>query len=133
MKRIILLLLLSIFIFCSCAYERGTILFYSQPVKKETIQNDEKHFRVGEKIYYLFLAPKRMENNYIRVQIFKMTDKAHKGGYEIVRRKDFRLMKDQRYYHSDYFVLHEKGRYVMQVFSIDNLQYPLSLNDFYVK
>ena len=74
-----------------------------------------------------------MENNYIRVQIFKMTDKAHKGGYEIVRRKDFRLMKDQRYYHSDYFVLHEKGRYVMQVFSIDNLQYPLSLNDFYVK
>ena len=133
MKRIILLLLLSIFIFCSCAYERGTILFYSQPVKKETIQNDEKHFRIGEKIYYLFLAPKRMENNYIRVQIFKMTDKAHKGGYEIVRRKDFRLMKDQRYYHSDYFVLHEKGRYVMQVFSMDNLQYPLSLNDFYVK
>ena len=133
MKRIILLLLLSIFLLCSCAYDRGTILFYSQPVKKETIKNDEKHFRTGEKIYYLFLAPKRMENDYIRVQIFKMTDKAHKGGYEIVRRKDFRLMKDQRYYHSDYFVLHENGRYVMQVFSMDNLQYPLSLNDFYVK
>ena len=133
MKRITLLLLLSIFLLCSCAYDRGTILFYSQPVKKETIQNDEKHFRIGEKIYYLFLAPKRMENDYIRVQIFKMTDKAHKGSYEIVRRKDFRLMKDQRYYHSDYFVLHEKGRYVMQVFSMDNLQYPLSLNDFYVK
>ena len=133
MKRIILLLLLSIFLLCSCAYDRGTILFYSQPVKKETIQNDEKHFRIGEKIYYLFLAPKRMENDYIRVQIFKMTDKAHKGGYEIVRRKDFRLMKDQRYYHSDYFVLHQSGRYVMQVFSMDNLQYPLSLNDFYVK
>lgn len=133
MKRIILLLFLSIFILCSCAYDRGTILFYSQPVKKETIQNDEKHFRTGEKIYYLFLAPKRMENDYIRVQIFKMTDKAHKGGYEIVRRKDFRLMKDQRYYHSDYFVLHQSGRYVMQVFSMDNLQYPLSLNDFYVK
>ena len=133
MKQIILLLLLSIFILCSCAYDRGTILFYSQPVKKETIQNDEKHFRTGEKIYYLFLAPKRMENDYIRVQIFKMTDKTHKGGYEIVRRKDFRLMKDQKYYHSDYFVLHQSGRYVMQVFSMDNLQYPLSLNDFYVK
>ena len=133
MKKYLILLLLSAFLLCSCAYDRGTILVYSQPVKKETVQNDEKNFRIGEKIYYLFLAPKRMENEYIRVQIFKMTDKAHKGGYEIVRRKDFRLMKDQRYYHSDYFVLHEKGRYVMQVFSIDNLQYPLSLNDFYVK
>ena len=133
MKRIILLLLLSIFILCSCAYDRGTILFYTQPVKKETIQNDEKHFHIGQKIYYLFLAPKRMENDYIRVQIFKMTDKAHKGGYEIVRRKDFRLMKDQKYYHSDYFVLHEKGRYVMQVFSTDDFQHPLSIGDFYVK
>ena len=133
MKRLFLLLLLSVFIFSACAYERGTILFYTQPVTKETIPNDEKNFRIGEKIYYLFLAPKRMENDYIRVQIFKMTDKAHKGGYEIVRRKDFRLMKDQRYYHTDYFTFYESGRYVMQVFSMDDLQNPLSLNDFYVK
>ena len=53
--------------------------------------------------------------------------------FEIVRRKDFRLMKDERYYHSDYFVLYEKGRYGMQVFSMDDLQNPLSVGDFYVK
>ena len=62
-----------------------------------------------------------------------MTDKAPWGGNEVVRTKDFRLMKDERYYHSDYFTLYDKGRYVMQVFSIDDLQNPLSLNDFYVK
>ena len=62
-----------------------------------------------------------------------MTDKASWGGVDIIRTKDFRLMKDQRYYHSDYFTIHEKGRYVMQVFSIDDLMHPLSLNDFYVK
>lgn len=133
MKRFFLTLLLIVFFLSGCAYDRGTILFNSQPITRENVLHDSKHFKTGEKIYYLFLAPKRMDNDYIRVQIFKMTDKAHKGGYEIVRRKDFRLMKDQKYYHTDYFVLHEKGRYVMQVFSMDNLQNPLSLNDFYVK
>ena len=42
-------------------------------------------------------------------------------------------MKDERYYHTDYFVLHEKGRYVMQVFSTEDFQHPLSIGDFYVK
>jgi hypothetical protein len=62
-----------------------------------------------------------------------MTDKASFGGAEVVRTKDFRLMKDERYYHSDYFVLYEKGHYYMQVFSTDDFQHPLSIGDFYVK
>ena len=74
-----------------------------------------------------------MKNKFIRVQIFKMTDKAPWGGNEVLRTKDFRLMKDQRYYHTDYFTLHEKGRYVMQVFSIDDFQHPLAVDFFYVK
>ena len=47
--------------------------------------------------------------------------------------RNFRLMKDQRYYHSDYFTLNTAGRYVMQVFSIDDLQHPLAVDFFYVK
>lgn len=95
--------------------------------------SDSKYFSAGERVYYLFIAPKKMNNKYIRVQIFKMTDNAPWGGHEVVRTKDFRLMKNERYYHSDYFTLHQSGRYVMQVFSIDDFQHPLSLNDFYVK
>ena len=74
-----------------------------------------------------------MKNSYIRVQVSKMTDKAGWGGYEVLRTKDYRLMRDQRYYHTDYFTLHEKGRYIMQVFSTDDFQHPLSIGDFYVK
>ena len=114
-------------------YHRGIILFNTQPITKENALYDSKTFEIGQRIYYLFIAPQKMKNKYIRVQIFKMTDKAPLGGVDIVRTKDFRLMKDERYYHSDYFTLHEKGRYVMQIFSIDDLMHPLSLNDFYVK
>lgn len=133
MKKIIFLVVFALFFFCGCKYDRGIILFNTQPITKENALSDAKNFNSGQKVYYLFIAPKRMENKYIRVQIFKMTDKAPWGGYEVVRTKDFRLMKDQRYYHSDYFTLYEKGRYVMQVFSIDDFQHPLSIGDFYVK
>ena len=133
MKKFILLIFVSVLIFCGCKYDRGIILFNSQPITKENALSDAKIFKPGQRIYYLFIAPKRMENKYIRVQVFKMTDKAPWGGNEVVRTKDFRLMKDERYYHSDYFVLYEKGRYVMQVFSTEDLQHPLSIGDFYVK
>ena len=133
MKKLLLLLVICVFIFTGCKYDRGIILFNTQPITRENALNNSKVFVVGQRVYYLFLAPKRMDNDYIRVQVFKMTDKAPWGGNEVKRTKDFRLMKDEKYYHTDYFVLHEKGRYVMQVFSMDDLQNPLSIGDFYVK
>ena len=130
--------LLIVFVFCligltACTYERGLILFNVQPITRENALQDQKVFNEGQRVYYLFIAPKKMKNEFIRVQIFKMTDKAPWGGNEVVRTKDVRLMKDERYYHTDYFTFYETGRYVMQVFSIDDLQHPLSIGDFYVR
>ena len=130
--------LLIVFILCmvgltACTYERGLILFNVQPITRENALQDQKVFNEGQKVYYLFIAPKKMNNEFIRVQIFKMTDKAPWGGNEVVRTKDYRLMKDERYYQTNYFTLYEKGRYVMQVFSHEDFQHPLALNDFYVQ
>lgn len=130
--------LLIVFILCmvgltACTYERGLILFNVQPITRENALQDQKVFNEGQKVYYLFIAPKKMKNEFIRVQIFKMTDKAPCGGNEVVRTKDYRLMKDERYYQTNYFTLYEKGRYVMQVFSHEDFQHPLALNDFYVQ
>ena len=135
MKSFIKLLLLFTFslLLTACHSHKGLILFNKQPVTEQNYMYDSKIFAPGEKIYYLFIAPYKMKNEYIRVQVFKMTDKAPYGGYEVVRTKDFRLMKDQRYYHSDYFTLYQTGRYFMQVFSTEDFQRPLSYNDFYIK
>lgn len=135
MKKAILslLILLSVFLFSACSHNRGIILFNTQPITKENALSDEIVFNLNEKVYFLFIAPQKMENDFIRVQVFKMTDKAPWGGNEVVRTKDFRLMKDERYYYTDYFVFNETGRYVMQVFSIDDFRHPLALDFFYVK
>ncbi len=132
MKKLSLFFILCIILCCGFKFNRGIILFNKQPITEKTALHNSKVFNSGERVYYLFIAPKRMKNEYIRVQIFKMTDKAPWGGNEVKRTKDFRLMKDEMYYHSDYFVLYEKGRYVMQVFSTDDFINPLSIGDFYV-
>ena len=131
--KLFLIFLFSSVLLSACVYDRGIILFNTQPVTKENALSDAKVFSVGQRVYYLFIAPKRMENKFIRVQVFKLVENAPWGGNEVVRTKDYRLMKDERYYHSDYFTFHESGRYVMQVFSMDDLQHPLSIGDFYVR
>ena len=127
------LLIIAAISLCSCTFERGLLLFNAEPVTKENALQDQKVFNEGQRVYYLFIAPQKMKNEFIRVQVFKMTEDAPWGGNEVVRTKDYRLMKDERYYQTNYFTLYEKGRYVMQVFSHSDFQHPLALNDFYIK
>ena len=116
-----------------CAKDKGIILFNSVPITENNVLHDSKIFAESSKVYYIFLAPKKIDNEFIRVQVFKMTDKAPFGEYEVVRTKDYRLMKDERYYHTNYFTFYEKGRYVMQVFVHDDFVRPIAINDFYIK
>lgn len=132
-KFLYILLLVCTFILTGCKYDRGLILFNTEPINQYNVTHDKKVFNTDSRVYYLFIAPKKMKGGFIRVQIFKMTDKAPWGGNEVVRTKDYRLMQDERYYHTNYFVLHEKGRYVLQVFSHDDLLTPLAVNYFYVE
>ena len=131
--KLFIVSLICLIMLSACVYERGLILFNVQPITRENALQDQKTFNEGQRVYYLFIAPKKMRNEFIRVQIFKMTDKAPWGGNEVVRTKVYRLMKDERYYQTNYFTLYEKGRYLMQVFSHDDFQHPLALNDFYVQ
>ena len=135
MKNVKLFFLLVIIcvIFCACTVQRGIILFNKEPITRGNIKNDSKVFSPGERVYYIFIAPKKIKDEFIRVQIFKMTDLAPWGGNEVLRTKDYRLMMDERYYHTNYFTLYENGRYVMQVFSHNDFQHPLAINDFYIK
>ena len=131
-KLLAIILLLALFL-TGCANEKGIILFNSVPITQNNALHDQKTFREGTKVYYLFIAPKKMTNDYIRVQVFKMTDLAALGGNDVVRTKDYRLMKDERYYHTNYFIFHEKGRYFMQIFSHDDFKNPIGINDFYIQ
>jgi len=131
-KIVIIAILFLCFIFTACTNENGIILFNSTPITQNNVLNDKKVFKQGERVYYLFIAPQKIQNDFIRVQVFTITDKGHLGE-EVIRTKDYRLMKDERYYHTDYFTFWESGKYVMQIFSHDNFTSPLAVNYFYVQ
>ena len=133
MKFLKFFIILSVIFLTGCSAEKGLILFNKEPITAQNMLKDSKTFPNGERVYYIFVAPKKLENEFIRVQVFKMTDKAPWGGNDVLRTKDYRLMKNERYYHTDYFTFHENGRYVMQVFSHDDFTNPLAVGEFYIK
>lgn len=134
MKKLVLILVLMIFFCCGCdRKERANILFNAEPITKDTIMHATTEFAEGQKIYYLFFTPKKLECKYIRVQVFKAGDTINRGGYSIYWTNDYRVMKQNMYYYYNNITIYQKGRYVMQVFSIDNLAKPLAFNQFWVR
>jgi hypothetical protein len=131
--KIILVLFLVCVCVCGCKdKEKAGILFNKEPITKSNVMNASRTFEVGERIYYLFYTPKKITSEFIRIQVFKAGDNIPRGGYSIVWTCDYRVMRDNMYYYYNHFVLHSAGRYVMQVFDVNNLSEPLAWNFFYV-
>lgn len=132
-RLFITLIFVSIFL-SGCVFdkEKPGILFNKDPISKDTVMNASRHFEVGKPIYYLFYTPKKIDTEFIRVQVFKVGDNIPRGGYKIVWTNEYRIMKQNVYYYYNYFVLHSPGSYVMQIFSMNDLVNPLVKNFFYV-
>lgn len=116
---------------CKDKKEPG-ILFNSEPITKDNLFHASRDFEAGKRIYYLFYSPKKIEAEFIRVQLVKTGDKIAKGGYKIIWSNDYRIMKQNVYYYYNNFTLYESGRYVMQIFDVNNLSIPLTWNYFFV-
>ncbi|MBR3605810.1 MAG: hypothetical protein IKL52_07260 [Candidatus Gastranaerophilales bacterium] len=96
----------------------------------ETLKNEDV-FKIGSRVYFLIYNPQGFKSDYIKYQIVKQDDNAHVGGYSRIRNIT-RRVNDKNYY-VDYFVLNETGKYIIQVFDIENLHHWLVLGRFLVK
>jgi len=134
MKKLFFILSLFILLVCGCTEkEKANIIFNAEPITQENVLHPSRVFAEGQKIYYLFFTPKKLNSKFIRVQVFKVGDNINRGGYTIYWTNDYRVMKQNVYYYYNNFTLHQKGRYVMQIFSMDDLGKPLAYNEFWVK
>lgn len=134
MKKIFLIFSIFVLLCSGCnEKEHANILFNSEPITYESIMYPKKDFALGQRIYYLFFTPEKLNCEFIRVQVFKVSDTINRGGYNIYWTNDYRVMKQNVYYYYNNFTIHQKGRYVMQVFSINNLGKPLAYNEFFIR
>ena len=130
---IVCLLILVNLVTCGWLKQKAFVYFNDRPFTEETTLKPVYEFKQGAKIYYLFFSKKKLDNQYIRVQLFKIGDNIPQGAAGMIRVKDYRLMKDEKYYHTNYFVLHQSGRYVVQIYDPQNLNIPLARGEFKVK
>lgn len=120
---------------CKPPTPHSIILFNKYPITKETFLNNSTEFDLDKRIYFVFMTEKPLNKNNekIRIKIYKRDSKANDFVSKLVYCKDFRLMKNDIYYYTDYFVMNEKGTFCMMVYKMDRLDRPEAVADFKVK
>jgi hypothetical protein len=123
----LILIILASFALCACdESQKPFIVFSPSPINQQTRMREV--FKSGERVYYGIVNPKGFEDSVIKVNIFKKDDTSEFWGYSYYSNREHKLT-NQNYY-TDYFVIHQKGLYVMQVFEITDLQDPVVLGNF---
>lgn len=132
---LVFLCLISIVFACGFGFRfrkhKALLLFNSQPITNQTINNAGRHFPVGEKVYFILLNDEGFTDDYIRVQIVKKEEKTYHWGYKVHWAKDYKIDSSAKYFQS-YFVLDQPGYYFMQIFSFDDFDLPIIRNDFWI-
>ena len=133
MKRILLTILVLLFVTTGCMMNRNAvIIFNDEPFTRDNFNQVKTNFRQGERIYYLFATKKDLSSPYIRIQVSTVVDKTATLFYKPYWSGDYRLMKDEVNYYSDYVVIHSRGKFLMQIFKMEDLHHPLAYAYFVV-
>lgn len=89
-------------------------------------------FKPGTRIYYLILMPEKQRSRFLNIQIIKKGSKEYLG-YNLYMTRTVRLKDEDIKYFTDYFVVNDKGAYIMKVYSKDNPTQVYTQAEFFVK
>ena len=121
------------FVTTSCSDEdKAGILFNQHPITVQNVRDISSVFVPSSRIYYLILMPKIQNSRILNIQIVKKGS-AEYLGYSLFMTRTVRLKDEEQKYYTDYFVINEKGAYIMKVYSNDNPQKVLAQAQFFVK
>lgn len=134
MKKLILtFFILTIILFsAACTEDKPGILFNQKPITVQNVTDISTVFAPGTRIYYLILMPQIQNSRILTIQIIKKGS-AEYLGYSLHMTRTIRLKDEEKKYYTDYFVINEKGAYIMKVYSNDNPQKVLTQAQFFVK
>lgn len=132
MKRLICCFIFILFFATACNSDKASILFNKYPISEKNIYDYSKSFPKNTRIYYVILMPQKIQSRYLYVQIIKKDNDYGRLAYDLIWTKNIRLKDEEVNYYTDYFVLNEKGYYIMKVYSKDNPHKILTSAEFYV-
>ena len=115
-----------------CSKDYMAILFNSEQINDKTIKTCSRYFKENQRINFVILSQENFSYPIIRLQILKKADNVEFLGYSLISTKDYRVSKNKNFF-IDYFVINKKGKYIVQVFYLDNLNYPVIRDQFFVQ
>ena len=132
MKKLLVALL---FTFLVCpgveAKQRAYMIFDARPITAQTVVNTRPVFRAGQKIHYAILCEKGFRDSVLKVQVIQKDEKSEFFGYTPFMNREVEVSNPKFYI--DYFVIHSKGYYIVQVFELKDLQKPIGYGEFWVE
>ena len=135
MKKIIFILVTCLFLVTSCDRTKDAAVFLSiKPVTPGSLSYINRYpvFKVRQRVYYILVSKKPIKNTKLRLQVLKLDKKYPFYKIEPAYGIDINRKQD-RYYVTDYFVLHKAGDYVIRIFSYDDLEKPVAETEFSVE
>ena len=132
MKKILIALLFVLLVCLGAeAKQRAYMVFDAQPITAKTVLKERPVFRAGQRIHYAILCDKGFRDNVLKVQVIQKDEKSEFYGYTPLMNRE--VEPQNRNFYLDYFVIHNKGYYVVQVFELKNLQTPIGYGQFWVE
>ncbi len=133
MKKLVLILLIIPLVFL-CSFkkkEKPFAILSSGTITSEYEVRNERNFLAQQRINYAIVAPDGFKTPGIRIQLSKVDEKTANWGFSIVQTKDIYIDMAQKTY-SDYIYVQRSGRYVLQLFYLNNKDYPFIHKEFWV-
>lgn len=135
MKKIILslLILMTMFFLTGCSRaDKPAIIFNQHPITTQNVMDMSSAFPPNTRIYYLILMPQPQVSRILDIQVIQKGKQEYLG-YSLYMTRTIKLRDEEQKYYTDYFVINERGAYIMKVYSRDNPQKVLTQAEFYVK
>ena len=128
MKKIVLLILLSIFLITGCNNkdkQHAVILFSSKLIDQDfSFNKAEKAFYTGQRINFVVLNSKPFTSKTLRLQLIRTNMKA-RVYMEMAQGRDIEIDKT-KFYVINSFCVYQDGQYAVRIFSPDEPKIPLA-------
>lgn len=135
MKRVFLAIIIPLVLLTSCVFKKdAVILLGPEPIEPGNLQFIDKKpvFKQRQRIYYILISQKPIENPKLRLQVLKIDRKAPYFKLEPAYCIDL-PRGAQEHYVADYFALHGAGTYIIRIFSFDDFENPIAWSEFVVE
>lgn len=135
-KLLFLLCFFPVLFLSSCNKQDTAILLSENPININDFSSFSscELFKVRQRIYFVLISRKPIENPVLRLQVAKMENKY---GYSILQVEVPYAVDMERGQNlhavTDYFTLHQDGDYFIRIYSKDNLKKPIAEAQFSVE